>query len=92
MKCPKCQKETFKVNVAWEHRVKSLPGFVPVRVTCECGYNLKAYLVHKDMKEVLGRLKALQEAQLLLMKAIRLAKLGPEKKFRWPWQKRSETL
>lgn len=70
MICPKCGKEKFKVNIAWKQRVKTMPGFVPVRIMCECGHNIKAYMVHEDMKAILGRLVALQTGQEELMGAI----------------------
>ena len=82
MNCPKCGKDKFKVNIAWKQRLKKMPQFIPVRITCECGHNIKAYMVHEDMKAILGRLMALQEGQKELMKAIH-KEPQPKKKKWW---------
>lgn len=62
MKCPNeaCNSELFKVNIAWEHRIDELPGFLPVNVNCaKCGHMVKAYVINKDLREIAGQVKVL---------------------------------
>ena len=82
MNCPNpaCKSELFKVNVAWKHRMKEFPQFVPVSITCaRCGRHIKAYMVHKDMKAVISRLDGIMT--LLLEREDKEVVIQPKKKW-----------
>lgn len=78
MNCPKCKHDQFKAAVARKHRLKRAPAFLPVRLTCaKCGHNLKAYVIHEDLKMIHGLIKANEK---LLQELIEKKEKQPKEK------------
>jgi len=75
MQCPNpaCKRDLFKVRVAWKVRIKELPMFLPVELTCaHCGRKIKAYVLNENLKEVHTILNMLLEGQKMIYeKALR---------------------
>lgn len=80
MKCPRCQNDTFKVNIQWKHKDRA--NVFPVQLMCaRCGHNLKAFITNEEMREVV---KLLTELMLRVEKLETVKELErPEKRQRW---------